>query len=87
MDWGAKEEFSDGCKDGDRRINAKHIDLMLRVVVCSEENDCLFVIKAVAPFNSDKKDGNDAQLRLGSPVASYLALSTQKRIVERQFTF
>lgn len=31
-------------------MNAKHIDLMLRVVVCSEENGCLFVIKPSAPL-------------------------------------
>lgn len=50
---------------GRRRINAKHIDLMLRVVVCSEENGCLFVIKASAPFNSDWVDGNNAQITFG----------------------
>lgn len=55
---------------GRRRINAKHIDLMLWVVVCSEENGCLFVIKASAPFNSDSENGNNnAQLHLELPVA------------------
>lgn len=58
---------------GRRRINAKHIDLMLWVVVCSEENDCLFVIKASAPFNSDS-DGNNAQPHLELPVAPRLLL-------------
>lgn len=56
---------------GRRRINAKHIDLMLRVVVCSEENGCLFVIKASAPFNLDSGNGNKTQLHLRLPVAPH----------------